>query len=170
MLENWLFYMLEIFILLTAVMAVIAKKIFNAAIWLLCCLIGISLMYFWLNFNFVAAIQIMIYVGGIIVIIIFSIFLTQEVDNKMADINLYKKIMYGLLSFILFAVIAHFIYHSNMQTSVHPPHISMQQIGLNLMNIAQPYLLPFELVSILLLAVLIACIVIVSKHQIKIKK
>ncbi|MCX8481489.1 MAG: NADH-quinone oxidoreductase subunit J, partial [Sediminibacterium sp.] len=134
-------------------MSVISKKIFNAAIWLLFCLIGISMVYFWLSFNFVAAIQIMIYVGGIIVIIIFSIFLTQEVDNKMPEIKQNKKIIFGLISCILFAVLAHFIYHANIQPSTQIPQLSMQNIGLNLMDITQPYLIPFEMVGILLLAV-----------------
>ena len=53
-------------------------KIFRAAIFLLFTLIGVAGLYFWMQIEFVAAVQIIVYVGGIVVLIIFSIFLTQQ--------------------------------------------------------------------------------------------
>src|ERR1700722_7246185 len=72
------FYMLAFFILATGLLSVTSRKIFRSAIWLLFSLTGIAGLYFWLQVEFVAAVQIVVYVGGIVVLIIFSIFLTQQ--------------------------------------------------------------------------------------------
>ena len=72
------FYILSVVILGAALLAVTSRKIFRSAIWLLFSLTGIAGLYFWLQMEFVAAVQIVVYVGGIVVLIIFSIFLTQQ--------------------------------------------------------------------------------------------
>src|SRR5580704_6391419 len=72
------FYILSVAILVAALLAVTSRKIFRSAIWLLFSLTGIAGLYFWLQIEFVAAVQIVVYVGGIVVLIIFSIFLTQQ--------------------------------------------------------------------------------------------
>src|SRR5580693_2996216 len=72
------FYLLSVFILATGLLAVTSRKIFRSAIWLLFSLTGIAGLYFWLQMEFIAAVQVVVYVGGIVVLIIFSIFLTQQ--------------------------------------------------------------------------------------------
>ena len=67
----------------TAMLAVTTRKIFRSAIWLLFSLIGVAGLYFWLQVEFIAAVQIIVYVGGIVVLIIFSIFLTQQSGKEM---------------------------------------------------------------------------------------
>ena len=71
-------------ILGAALLAVTSLKIFRSAIWLLFSLVGIAALYFWMQVEFIAAIQIVVYVGGIVVLIIFSIFLTQQSGKEMA--------------------------------------------------------------------------------------
>src|SRR5215470_6912249 len=78
-----IFYILSAFILGTAILSVTTRKIFRSAIWLLFSLIGIAGLYFWLEVEFIAAVQIIVYVGGIVVLIIFSIFLTQQSGREM---------------------------------------------------------------------------------------
>ena len=78
-----IFYILACIILGGGILAVTARKIFRAAIYLLFSLIGIGGLYFWLNYEFIAAVQIVVYVGGIVVLIIFSIFLTHESGADM---------------------------------------------------------------------------------------
>jgi len=60
-----------------------AKRYFRSAIWLLFSLTGIAGLYFWLQMEFIAAVQIVVYVGGIVVLIIFSIFLTQQSGKEL---------------------------------------------------------------------------------------
>src|SRR5947207_14243229 len=72
------FYIIAALILGGALLAVTARKIFRAAIALLASLIGIAALYYWMQYEFVAAVQTIVYVGGIVVLIIFSIFLTHD--------------------------------------------------------------------------------------------
>ncbi len=78
-----IFYCIAAFILLTGIVAVSSRKIFRSAIALLFSLTGIAGLYFWMDVNFIAAVQIIVYVGGIVVLIIFSIFLTQRSGEEM---------------------------------------------------------------------------------------
>ena len=80
-----IFYMLAAFTLLSAVMAVATRQIFRAAIFLLFTLIGVAGLYFWMDYEFIAAVQIVVYVGGITVLIIFSIFLTQQAGEQLPN-------------------------------------------------------------------------------------
>ncbi|HNP99121.1 MAG TPA: NADH-quinone oxidoreductase subunit J, partial [Bacteroidia bacterium] len=78
------------------IMAVISRKIFRAAVYLLFSLIGIAGLYFWMEYEFLAAVQIIVYVGGIVVLIIFSIFLTQTSSLDMPKPNLNRRLFAGL--------------------------------------------------------------------------
>ena len=78
-----IFYIIAALILGGGLLAVTSRKIFRAAVFLLFSLIGIAGLYFYLNYEFLAAVQITVYVGGIVVLIIFSIFLTAESGSDM---------------------------------------------------------------------------------------
>ena len=78
-----IFYAISALILGAGMLAVTSRKIFRSAIWLLSSLVGIAALYFWMQVEFIAAVQIAVYVGGIVVLIIFSIFLTQQSGKEM---------------------------------------------------------------------------------------
>ena len=69
-----IFYMLAALTLISGIFAVGTRQIFRAAIFLLFSLIGVAGLYFWMQYEFIAAVQIVVYVGGITVLIIFSLF------------------------------------------------------------------------------------------------
>ena len=71
-----IFYILAAVIIGGGMLAVTERKIFRSAVYLLFSLVGIAGLYFYLNYEFLGAVQIVVYVGGIVVLIIFSIFLT----------------------------------------------------------------------------------------------
>src|SRR5829696_8749046 len=91
------FYALSAFILGTGILSVTTTKIFRAAIWLLFSLVGIAVLYFWMQVEFIAAVQIIVYVGGIVVLIIFSIFLTQQSGSEMPR-PLMKRTVFSILA------------------------------------------------------------------------
>src|SRR5450432_918741 len=93
------FYILSFFILATGLLAVTSRKIFRSAIWLLFSLTGIAGLYFWLQMEFIAAVQIVVYVGGIVVLIIFSIFLTQQSGVKLQKQKIGRKLFAALAVF-----------------------------------------------------------------------
>src|SRR5215208_5671760 len=99
-----IFYLLAALTTGSAIMAVTTRQIFRAAIGLLFSLIGIAGIYFWMDYQFIAAVQIVVYVGGIVVLIIFSIFLTQQSGEKLPKQKLGRTIFSALAAFCGFAL------------------------------------------------------------------
>lgn len=163
--EAILFYIISIFILGTGVLSVTSRKIFRSAIWLLFSLIGIAALYFWMHLEFIAAVQVIVYVGGIVVLIIFSIFLTQKSGEKMPK-PVKGRILWSVLAVILgFVFLYQLIYKHPFHTSSSQSfELKVSDIGTQMLSTTDHgYVLPFELVSMLLLAALVGCIVIAMK-------
>src|SRR5678815_4784452 len=99
-----IFYLLAAMTLGCGVIAVSTRQIFRAAISLLFSLVGIAGIYFWMDYQFIAAVQIVVYVGGIVVLIIFSIFLTQQSGDKLPIQKLGRKLFALLAVFCGFAL------------------------------------------------------------------
>lgn len=144
------------------VLSVTTRQIFRAAIALLFSLIGVAGIYFWMQYEFIAAVQIVVYAGGIAVLIIFSIFLTQQAGEKMPKASLSRSLFAALAAFCGFALAMVQVYqHPFVLDWSAPSAPPMQAIGEQMLNLDQRgYALPFEVISILLLAAMIGCIVI----------
>src|SRR5882724_7551866 len=94
-----IFYLLAALTLVSGLLSVSTRQIFRAAIYLLFSLIGIAGIYFWLDYQFIAAVQIVVYVGGIVVLIIFSIFLTQQAGEALPKQKPGRTIFSALAAF-----------------------------------------------------------------------
>ncbi len=162
-----IFYLLSAFLLGTGLLAVTSTKVFRSAIWLLFSLTGIAALYFWLQAEFVAAVQIAVYVGGIVVLIIFSVFLTQQAGKELPKPGL-KKIVWSLAAVLVgFGFTYHLISnHAFKPASTKPFAVSVSEMGTQMLSPTEHgYILPFEVVSVLLLAAMIGCIVIAMKRE-----
>ena len=157
-----IFYFLAALTLISGFLAVTTRQIFRAAVFLLFSLIGIAGIYFWLQYEFIAAVQIVVYVGGIVVLIIFSIFLTQKSGEKMAPAKQGRIVFSALAALAGFGVVFSQIYHHLFERSKEIPiDAGVSNIGRQMLGVQEHgYALPFEVVSMLLLAAMIACIVI----------
>jgi NADH-quinone oxidoreductase subunit J len=159
-----IFYLIAAFILGFALMAVTSRKIFRSAIWLLASLVGIAALYFWMELEFIAAVQIVVYVGGIVVLIIFSIFLTQKSSDDMPKPAPLRVVFSALAALFGLCFTGSLIWHYGFQpNSTTAFKLNVADIGTGMLDVNQGYLLPFETVSILLLAAMIGCIVIALK-------
>jgi NADH-quinone oxidoreductase subunit J len=158
-----IFYLIAAFVLGTAVLAVTGQKIFRSAIWLLFSLVGVAALYFWMQVEFVAAVQIIVYVGGVVVLIIFSIFLTHHSGSEMPRPPL-KRILFSLLAVVFGFVFTYRIiaeHGFNAGTTTKPFTVPVSAIGEQMLDTKKyGFVLPFEVVSMLLLAAMIGCIVI----------
>ena len=160
-----IFYLLAAMTLGSAVLAVTTRKIFRAAIFLLFSLIGIAGIYFWLHYEFIAAVQIVVYVGGIVVMIIFSIFLTQQSGDLLPSPP-QRRTVFSLLAALLgLALVGLQIWKHDFKgdgtAAVEP---SVMNIGTRMLGTgSEGYALPFEVVSMLLLAAMVGCIVIAMR-------
>jgi len=140
------------------------RKIFRSAIWLLFSLIGVAALYFWLKVEFIGAVQIVIYVGGIVVLIIFSIFLTQQSGKEMPKAPLVRTIASVLTVILGFALTYAAIYFYDFKPVSQNFNWSVNGIGTQMLSTTKGgYALPFEVVSMLLLAAMVGCIVIAMK-------
>lgn len=159
-----IFYVLSAFILGTAILSVTTTKIFRSAIWLLFSLIGVAGLYFWLEVEFIAAVQIVVYVGGIVVLIIFSIFLTQQSGKEMVKPAMLRSIASVLAVLFGFALTYFLIYKNDFQAGDKSFDWTVNKIGTQMLATGENgFALPFEVVSILLLAAMVGCIVIAIK-------
>lgn len=161
-----IFYLLAALTLVCGLLSVTTRQIFRAAIYLLFCLIGIAGIYFWLQYEFIAAVQIVVYAGGITVLIIFSIFLTQQAGEKMPDPPVTRKIFSALAVFAGFAlVMVQVARYTFYETGENAVPVTVNTIGRNMLGVKNGgYALPFEVISMLLLAALVGCIVIAMKE------
>lgn len=167
--KDWIFYLLMAMSLISGAMAVTSSKIFRAAIYLLFSLIGIAFIYLMLGFEFVFAVQVIVYVGGIVVLIIFSIFLTQQSGTELPEPSKGRKIASMMAAITGFGFFASLLMAHHFQgTSQHAIEPDVNTIGTQLLNIHETGLaLPFEIISVLLLAAMIGCIVIAIKKEVK---
>jgi NADH-quinone oxidoreductase subunit J len=162
-----IFYLLAALSIGSGALAVTSRQIFRAAIFLLFSLIGIAGLFFWMNYEFVAAVQIVVYVGGITVLIIFSIFLTQQAGERLPKQTIGRQAFSALAAFCGFALtLLQLFQHEFKGDTADPLAPTVSNIGNQMLGIGGGgYALPFELVSILLLAAMIGCIVIALRTK-----
>ncbi|MBI3502519.1 MAG: NADH-quinone oxidoreductase subunit J [Bacteroidetes bacterium] len=160
-------YLISIMLLVFGALTVTSKKIFRVAIYLLFTLINVAALYFYLQYEFLAAVQIVVYVGGIVVLVIFSLFLTHRVGSDLPAPS-YLKMFFTFLA-VLFGfgfVYSLLLGHEFTATETIGSSISMRSIGKAMLNYGEGgFVLPFEVVSILLLAALIGSIAIAMKTK-----
>lgn len=165
-LSQIVFYFIAAFIVSMAILAVTAKQIFRSAIWLLFTLIGIAALYFWMEMEFIAAVQIVVYVGGIVVLIIFSIFLTQQSGKDMPAPSTGRKIAALVAALLGVAFTGTLVYEANFEATNTVFDNEVSRIGEAMLNTeTDGFALPFEAVSILLLAAMVGAIVIAMREE-----
>jgi len=160
-----MFILFSVMIVVFSVLTVTTRKILRAAVFLLFVLVSTSGLYFMLNFQFLAAIQLTLYAGGIVVLIIFSILLTSHISQKFESPGI-KKILASALASMAGAILSiiTILDYNFSATTEAAKEIDMKLIGKSLLSIDYDgYVLPFEVISILLLAAMIGAIVIAKK-------
>ena len=129
-----------------------AKNVLHASLWMIACLLAVAGLYALQGAEFLAVVQIMIYAGGILVLILFGIMLTARVTGQMPQVgNTNQLIGVGtgllLFSFFAYALRAH---HFEGSTS---SAIGIPSLGQALLT---SHAAPFELSGVLLLVSLVA--------------
>lgn len=159
------FYFLALMSIVSAVMSVTSRQIFRSAIYLLFTLIGIAGLYFWLDYQFIAAVQIVVYVGGIAVLIIFSIFLTQQSGEQLPEVPM-TRVAAGAIAAVagLTLVLIQMFRYGFVSVADSQGAPAVSAIGEKMLDV-NGYALPFEVVSILLLAAMVGCIVIAMRKK-----
>jgi NADH-quinone oxidoreductase subunit J len=165
--NQFMFFLFSAIIVVFSILTVTSRRILRAATFLLFVLVSTAGLYFMLRFNFLAAIQLTLYAGGIVVLIIFSILLTSQVGAKLEFPALSKRI-FALIAAASGAVlcIITILQFNFILAPVPMERTGILDIGNSLISTGKyGYALPFEVISILLLAAMIGSIVIAKKRK-----
>ena len=111
--EKYIFYILSIIIIVFAVASVSSRKMLRSVIYLLFVLCGIAGIYFLIDYNFLAAIQLTVYAGGIIVLIIFSVLLVHHIEMELEMAKPVRKVLTGLVCLLGLGVFLYTIYNND---------------------------------------------------------
>jgi len=165
--KSIILFLLEIAIVLGSIGVVTLRKIVYSALLLGFVLISISLVYLLLNADFLAATQVLIYVGAVNVLILFGIMLINKPDPTTLKPWTIGDNLSLIVSFILFIILTINIYSIQWDTISIPDakNIPTQNVSIIGNHILTDMLLPFELLSILLLVALIGAIIIAKKDD-----
>ena len=167
----FMFVVLAVVILGSALMCVFTKRIMRAATFLLFVLFGVAGMFFLLDYTYLGAAQISVYAGGITMLYVFAIQLVskrtlQGLLKHVKGSKVLGRALVCLVGFVTLAVIVlknHFI---DMAATVADREVPMDQVGSALVGADKyGYVLPFEFISVFLFACIIGGILIARKED-----
>ncbi len=164
--QTVVFYVLSAIIIVAALVVVRVRNIFYAGLSLAVVLTGVAGIFLTLKAEFLAGMQVLIYVGAIIVLILFAIMLTQGVHRFENEPHNRMQLLALLTVAAISSITAFLLLTHKWPEPVKKPVIPAWE-SFNTLEIGrvlvQEYALPFELISVLLLAALMGAILIARK-------
>lgn len=157
------FYCLLAATVLAAILVVTLKNVFHSAMALAVTLIGIAAVYLYLSSEFLAIMQILLYVGAILTLIIFAVMLTTRLNDRNVRQSNEQKLISFLLAISLFTALV--IAIAKMSAAMGPVSdkvVTFKDIGNAVLS---EYALPFEFISVVLLASLIGAIALAFRKK-----
>jgi NAD(P)H-quinone oxidoreductase subunit 6 len=157
-----IFIFLALATLVGAAGVALSRNIFWSAMGLLSSLVGVGGLYVLLSADFVAITQLLVYIGGVLVLIIFAVMLTSQIQ----DINISNRSMGMAGGYVLFTVVATLLSF----VAIWAPWRSIKSEPIDNTTVAignallGKWLLPFEIASVVLVATLVGAIVIARKE------
>jgi len=156
-----IFYLFAALAVASACVVVFSRNLLYAAFALLFTLSGVAALYGLLGADFLAVTQVLVYVGGILVLILFGVMFTQRVYDLKAEAMSFKRWRSALLGLVIFAVLVSVARMVPWRVEERPLEPTSAGLGDLLLS---RYLLPFEAVSVLLLVVLIGAVLVGKKE------
>ncbi len=165
-LKTFIFYGFAFLTIASALVVVTVRNIVHAAFSLMVTLFGVAGLYVFLQADFLAATQVIVYVGGILVLILFGVMMTSGRLEMRIHIERGQLLLGGLVAvallMLLLTVIANTPAWKNLTDDGTKLPPTTERIGELILN--GPFLLPFEVVSVLLLVALIGAAMISRKE------
>jgi NADH:ubiquinone oxidoreductase subunit 6 (subunit J) len=152
-LEALMFYLFAAVVLGSGLAICISTNVVRMAVYLFVTLAGIAVLYFLLLANFIAVIQLIVYAGGTLILLIFGVMLTSKSPWARFDVKRSEMIAAGAVCIVFAAALLALVVNANWpvtEATVAGPQVA--DFGHQLMT---TYLVPFEAVSVLLLVVMI---------------
>jgi len=147
-------------------MVITGKHILHSAFYLAVTLLCVAIYFIMLRAQYLAAVQILVYIGSVIVLIIFALMLTRTNVGDSTNISNNQKIFAALIAMVLFVSLVIVFYYSKInvvaENSSSLKIVSMKDFAGILFS---RYTLPFEVASVLLLAALVGSVVLAMKEK-----
>ena len=144
-----------------AVRVVTTKNIVHAALWLMLVLAGVAANFILLAGEFVAVVQVLIYIGAITVLFLFGIMLTRAPIGRSADLDNDQRVASLVVGLLVFGLLASVLAKQFGRVHIHPGLV--QRTSDIAQSIFTQYVVPFEAISIVLLAALVGAVVIARR-------
>ncbi|UNT01157.1 NADH-quinone oxidoreductase subunit J [Streptomyces tubbatahanensis] len=151
-----------------AVVTVVTRQLVHAALWLVVALGGVAVEYLLLTAEFIAWVQVLIYVGSVVVLILFGLMLTRAPIGRSPDADSGNRWVALVVSLAAAATLVTVVVDAfratwiDLEQPVGPGEGSSEVTG---MALFRHWVLPFEALSVLLLAALVGAIVLSRRQQ-----
>ncbi len=163
-----LYFIVALAMILFSVMAVTTRKILRAATYLLFTLFAAAVAYFMMDYEFLGAVQIAVYAGGIVVLFVFAILLTSKPGDNTERLTSRSRALGAVAALATLGVAGYALFSRCELLFTAKPEMAaldMTTVGTTLMGTGHAqYLLPFEAVSVLLLACIIGGVVVARRR------
>ena len=164
------FYAVAIVMLVTAVLTVAVKNILQSAVFLIFSFVATAILYLLLHAEFIALAQVMVYVGGVVIFVVFTILLTSHLGEDAFATKIPRVFAAFALSiafvFVMIKCILPVEALSSGAVSAPEGYSGLEQFALRLLGYDQSgFIIPFEVVSVLLLMTLICAITVARKSK-----
>ena len=165
--ETIAFFILCLGLVASSIAVVISKHLLRSAIFLALSLLLTAIFYISFGAELLAGVQILLYAGGVITLIVFVILLTERIEMKKLEETHRGAIPALLASSLVFFILVYFTWTSpKVQSLAKSPSSSTFGISKTLSeNLFQEWVLPFEVLSLLLLAAIIGALVLARRER-----
>ena len=160
--QNITFGALALVMCVSAVRVVTAKNVVHAALYLVLVLAGVAGIFILLAAEFLAVVQILVYIGAIVVLFLFGIMLTRAPIGRSNELDNDQRWAGLLVGLGLFGLLSAILYDGFGRDKI-PQTDEIVRSGDVGMSIFQTYVIPFEVISVLLLAALVGAVVIARR-------
>ncbi len=162
MIGDLIFIALALLTVVPAIWVVFSPNIVHAGFALLFTLLGAAGLYAFMGADFIAITQVMVYVGGILVLVLFTVMMTRVPLTKKKRHGLDRYVPAAVFSIAVFALLYKVITSVEWNAMSKPAEPTIAEIGTQIMT---TYIFPFEYISLVLLAVMIGAAILVRESR-----
>ena len=159
--QNVAFWIIAVTMAVAAIGVVTMKNIVHAALALVVVLAGVAAQYILLQAEFLGIVQVLIYIGAVIVLFLFGIMLTRAPMRKTGEFDNDQRILAALVALLIFGVLGYLLADQFGGDKIHFGQPTQTSTIAD--SIFRTYVVGFEVVSMLLLAALVGAIVLARR-------
>ena len=160
---SWLGFGLLAAVMVSAALLVVrSRSLVHAVLWLALVLLGTAALYALLGAPFLAGVQVLTYVGGVVTLMIFGVMVTGRHESAVPEIDGADQIRGLLVALGFFALVGGAILRTDFSSILPPPPPTTAQLARGLLT---QYLLAFEVASLLLLAAVVGAVVLARRRD-----